>query len=257
MSEIVELNWHQNARIVVESLQGLTPARLRGIAEAAGDVLVFVDDDNILAPDFLEVCRSKAEQLPKMGVWGGHIEPEFESPPPVWTRPLWSYLALREVRQDYYANSLTATKAEPCGAGLCIRREAALKYAQMVHSDPGRSALDRKGRELTSAGDTDMVWTTLAMGFGMAMFKDLRLTHIMPAWRLTEEYLVRLSEGLRFSHLVLRYQWKLPMHIPPRNLTWYLRYIYRYCTLWGRNRKFYMANVRAENRALQHITGQL
>lgn len=32
----VDLSWHPNARVVVESKQGLTPARLRVFAEAKG-----------------------------------------------------------------------------------------------------------------------------------------------------------------------------------------------------------------------------
>src|SRR5204862_5153681 len=47
------LGWHKNGRQVREEKLGLTPARLRGIAEAKGEMLVFVDDDNVLAADYL------------------------------------------------------------------------------------------------------------------------------------------------------------------------------------------------------------
>lgn len=253
MSDLYDLTWHPHGRIVVEYKQGLTPARVRGITEATGSVLVFVDDDNVLAPDFLSRCHEKSHQWPRIGVWGGHIEPEFEVVPPEWTRPLWSYLAIKNVTQDYFSNSRSASKAEPCGAGLCIRREAALFYAQLLQSDPARAALDRKGNELTSAGDTDMVWSTLSMGYGMAMFKDLKLTHIMPAWRLSEEYLVRLARGLRFSHLVLCHQWHEPVRIPQRNALWWIRFLFRYLTLTGRSRRFYLANKQAEEMAMRTI----
>ena len=43
-----DLSWHPQARHIREDELGLTPARLRGIAEARGDVFVFVDDDNLL-----------------------------------------------------------------------------------------------------------------------------------------------------------------------------------------------------------------
>ena len=49
-----DLSWHPNARHVREEELGLTPARLRGIREASGAILVFVDDDTVLAPDYLE-----------------------------------------------------------------------------------------------------------------------------------------------------------------------------------------------------------
>ena len=47
---------------------GLTYARLRGIKEASGDLLVFVDDDNVLDPDYLETVQRVAEEKPFLGV---------------------------------------------------------------------------------------------------------------------------------------------------------------------------------------------
>ncbi len=49
-----DLAWHPRGRHVREEELGLTHARFRGIREATGAVLVFVDDDNILAPDYLQ-----------------------------------------------------------------------------------------------------------------------------------------------------------------------------------------------------------
>src|SRR6185295_2735522 len=45
-----EASWHSNGRLIREERLGLTPARLRGIQESTGDLLVFVDDDNVLDP---------------------------------------------------------------------------------------------------------------------------------------------------------------------------------------------------------------
>src|SRR5712691_4118791 len=47
-----DLAWHPRARLACEPQLGLTPARLRGIREANGGLLVFVDDDNVLDADF-------------------------------------------------------------------------------------------------------------------------------------------------------------------------------------------------------------
>src|SRR4051812_93219 len=53
LSSLVDLSWHPNGRIIREDELGLTPARLRGIAETHGEILVFVDDDNVLQSDYL------------------------------------------------------------------------------------------------------------------------------------------------------------------------------------------------------------
>src|SRR5438045_2489860 len=55
-----DLAWHPRARLVVEKQPGLTPARLRGIRESKGGLLIFVDDDNVLDPDFLETALRTA-----------------------------------------------------------------------------------------------------------------------------------------------------------------------------------------------------
>src|SRR6516165_7404390 len=43
-----DLSWHPRARVISETIPGLSFARVRGIREAIGDLLVFVDDDNVL-----------------------------------------------------------------------------------------------------------------------------------------------------------------------------------------------------------------
>ena len=50
----VDLSWQANARHIREEKLGLTHARLRGIRESRGEILVFVDDDNVLDSDYLE-----------------------------------------------------------------------------------------------------------------------------------------------------------------------------------------------------------
>jgi len=58
---------------------GLTMARLRAIEESASELLLFVDDDNVVAPDYAEVLLCLAAEFPKLGCFGaGRLEPEFE-----------------------------------------------------------------------------------------------------------------------------------------------------------------------------------
>src|SRR5271154_1339560 len=53
VSSAWDLSWHPNARHVREEALGLTNARLRGIRESKGEYLVFIDDDNVAAADYL------------------------------------------------------------------------------------------------------------------------------------------------------------------------------------------------------------
>ena len=56
LADRLDLSWHPDFHNVREETLGLTAARLRGIRETTGDLLVFVDDDNVLDVDFLEIA---------------------------------------------------------------------------------------------------------------------------------------------------------------------------------------------------------
>jgi hypothetical protein len=198
-----DLAWHPRARHIREAELGLTPARLRGIRESVGDLLVFVDDDNVLAANYLEEALRIATAWPILGAWGGSILPEFEAEPPEWVRPYLSYLALREVTEDRWSNWPDDPGRLPWGAGMCVRSQVAKDYAAMAAKNPVRKSLDRRGNSCTSCGDTDLAMTACDMGFGTGLFRSLRLTHLIPAERLEEPYVKRLLVGMNYSLVLL------------------------------------------------------
>ena len=81
LADRFNIGWHPNGRHVREDELGLTPARLRGIAESAAELLVFVDDDNVLDPDYLEQGLRLAREYSFLGTWGGQCVPAFEVEP--------------------------------------------------------------------------------------------------------------------------------------------------------------------------------
>ena len=199
----VDLSWHPNARHIREERLGLTHARLRGIREAAGDLLVFVDDDNVLDADYLEQVVRVAHEWPTLGAWGGQTRPGFESEPPDWTRQYWSRLVVREFDSDRWSNQPSQADTMPCGAGMCVRRSVADYYAELHAKGQRNILLDRAGDSLVSGGDSDLAICACDIGLGMGLFTALKLTHLIPADRLTEDYLARLLEGLAYSATVL------------------------------------------------------
>ena len=70
LENLVDLSWHPTARIVRETELGLTPARLRAIAEVESEFIIFVDDDNVLHPSYLGESMLIAQQFPCLGAWG-------------------------------------------------------------------------------------------------------------------------------------------------------------------------------------------
>ena len=239
----IDLSWHPHARHVREDKLGLTPARLRGIQEAQAEVLVFVDDDNVLDSDYLEVTLQISKEWPMIGAWGGQIRGEFEKTPPDWAKPYLYQLCIREFEQDKWSNLLHQHETTPCGAGICVQQIVAKKYAELVSNDPKRLELDRKGKLLTSSGDTDLAFTACDIGLGTGQFTSLKLTHLIPASRLDIEYLIRLHEGLAYSSTVLNYlRGKVP-----ENSSWLrvkLSEWYRSCWMSSIDSRFYKARNR-------------
>ena len=199
----IELSWHPSARIMREQTLGLTPTRLRGIDEAVGELLVFVDDDNVLDPDFLEVALRTAEEKPFLGSWSGQCRPEFETPPPDWTRRYWGNLVIREFEQDVWSNLPRLPDTMPCGAGLCVRRQVADHYIRLHEQGARGFQFGRAGDSLLSGEDNDLAACACDVGLGVGLMSALKLTHLMSPERFTAEYHARLAEGIFFSAVVL------------------------------------------------------
>ncbi|MGI2901902.1 glycosyltransferase [Tolypothrix sp. VBCCA 56010] len=256
LSEEIDLTWHSKSRHIREEELGLTPARLRGIKEAVAETLVFVDDDNVLDPDYLAVALKISKDFSIIGAWGGQVIPELEEEPPEWIKPdlknFLQSLACREFFQDKWSNLIHEYETTPCGAGLCVRKDVAQKYLELVCNDPRRVDLDRKGKQLISCGDFDLAYTACDMGLGTGEFTSLKLTHLIPSSRLEEDYLVRLTEGIHYSKIILEYlRGKLPPQPNMRSSKIYLLYLrLRY---GARRCRFYAATQKGIRQALQEI----
>jgi glycosyltransferase involved in cell wall biosynthesis len=249
-----ELSWHPRSAHIREHEIGLTPARLRGISEAVADLLLFVDDDNVLAPDYLSTLLEIHQRMPEMAVIGsGSIVGEFEIEPPPWMESFLPMLALREISADIWSNDPLRLGFYPCGAGLGLTRHLAHVYRDMLEKDQRRRFLDRRGSSLMSGGDDDICFTAGSLGMGVGMFKSLSLRHLIPKERLNVEYLSKLAEGMYLSGLVLSYLWGNQIVLPERTLRWKLGCWRMKRRLSSQQRLIADAKIRAEFRARQII----
>jgi glycosyltransferase involved in cell wall biosynthesis len=199
-----DISWHPFGRHIREDEPGLTPARLRGIRESCGELLVFVDDDNILSPDFLNQALTIPPLHPHLGVFGsGLLKPEFEVEPPRELVPRLSLLALRSVRYAMWSNNIGDSDCIPWGAGLCVTRRVASLYEDLVDKLNVSMFLDRRGKQLFSGGDDIFSWACIGVGQGFGVFPNLRITHLIPAARLNRRYYLRLIHDHAFSHGIL------------------------------------------------------
>jgi glycosyltransferase involved in cell wall biosynthesis len=249
-----DISWHTDARHVREDELGLIAARLRGISESRGDFIVFVDDDNVLDPDYLAKALDIARAFPFLGAWGGSVRPEFEVRPEEWTREYWGYLAIRDYARPCWSNNPKDWDCLPCGAGLCVRRKVAEQYRDKVVESPMRRALSRRGTSLSSCEDTDLARCAVYEGLGFGVFPQLSLIHLIPSARLTEEYLVRLVGSMAGSGTILASFWE-KNHLPPApaRLWTILRCVWRLARYGRRTARFFWAKQNGIRYALQML----
>lgn len=209
-----DLLWHPHARHVREDEIGLTPARLRGIREAKGGLLVFVDDDNVLDQDYLERSLLIAERMPILGCFGpGRLEPEFEEVPRNELQHYTPMLALRTIGETRWSNDPEDSWV-PWGAGLVVRRCVAERYAAVVEVSPIRRSLGRQGEQLLSGEDDEVSWVACSMGMGRGLFPELKVTHLIDKRRVQRDYLLRLAEGHAYSRVLLHWEHGLKTEPP-------------------------------------------
>lgn len=193
-------------RILREPRQGLTAAREAAIADAQGELILFVDDDNILDPGYLDlVIESFADE--KLGLLGGAIYPEYEAPPPKWFLDYENLIAIRR-----YPSSLRVTTVDfrhsdffPVGAGFVVRRSLARSYVEDCDRDVRIEG--RKGAALSSGEDIDLALYVLSQGYSLMVTGALRLLHVIPPARVNEVYICRLARSGLASSAEIERKW--------------------------------------------------
>jgi glycosyltransferase involved in cell wall biosynthesis len=245
-SKSCDISWHPHARLLREENLGLASARVRGMREASADLLVFVDDDNVLEPNYLlEAIRIKRE-WPLLGVWGsGATFPEFEVEPAGNLRGFLHMLALQDVNSARWSNVIPCAGATPFGAGQCVRAAVAIAYQENLERSDIKIN-DRRGGALSSGGDTEICFVACNIGLGVGIFPELKLIHLIPKERVSEDYLIRLAEGLGTSGDLVAYKWLRRFPVSPfAGRLGLFRVLENLLVRKGVHRRMYIAGLRS------------
>lgn len=250
-----DVSWHPNARHIREDDLGLATARRRGISEAAADLVIFVDDDNILAADYLSQAVRIKHEWQMLGTWGsGTIIPEFEQPPADYLNPYLNCLALRKNTQAYWSNVCTCNYATPSGAGLCVRTSVANEYRRLCGMESVRLT-GRRGKSLLGHEDYEISFVACSLGLGMGVFPELRMTHLIPKERVSDEYQLRLAEGNEVSGGLLAYKWRGEIPPDPFSSRSILSMVKNVILTGGFHRRHHLAIVRGRIAARRELAG--
>jgi glycosyltransferase involved in cell wall biosynthesis len=252
LAKWADISWHPQARHIREETLGVAWARVRGIAEAKAELLVFVDDDTVFNRDYLAHAIAIAGEHPDLGTWSGTVRLAFEQPPPEWTKAYWKFFWIREVQQDAQSRARTHDRAATAwGGGMCLRREVGLFYRQQWLHSPVRRIFGPRGQAIIGGEDTDLALSACDMGMTTGVFRRLEITHLIPADRMSEKYLLRVCKGAATSALLMQLVRGTPVRRLPQGFKWRTRFLYDCARKWGRKRRFYLAEVRGRRDALR------
>ena len=179
-------------RYFVETNQGLSHARNRGIKESAGDILVYVDDDALVNKEYLRTYADFFEQNPEIEAAGGPIIPQYETEEPAWmshfTKALitgYKYLGDKEKefpKNDYPGGGNAAYRA-------CVFEKIGLFNVE----------LGRKGDSLVGAEEKDIFDKMTQLGMRFFYLPNAILYHLIPEKKLSKDYFDRLTYSIGIS----------------------------------------------------------
>ena len=193
---------HPHARLLREERLGLLFGRLAGVDNSTGDLILFCDDDNVLAADFLVRAVKIFSTCPRLGNASGKCLPEFEATPPPWTTEFEGCLALRNFGDERrIGDSWTGSYPDFAfgGGGAVFRREALAPFLAAFRSGADIGIHGRTGKDLASGEDNNFILSVVRAGFSVGYFPELVMTHLIPAQRLNKNYLGRLNHGIAKS----------------------------------------------------------
>lgn len=177
-------------RYFTESKQGLSNARNRGILEAQGDILVYVDDDATVNPTYLTAYSEWFASHPETDAAGGPIIPHYET----GSEPSWMTYFIKRLLTGYL---YFGRKAGPFpgenypGGGNAAYRRSVFDRVGMYNTELGRN-----GESLAGGEEKDIFDKMKHQGMQFIYLPDAILYHSIPPYKLEPDYFNRLTVSI-------------------------------------------------------------
>ena len=225
---------HERFRVVSEPQAGLVVARNTGVESASFEYVLFCDDDNRLARDYVHLVWQILTEVPEAGVVGGWGEPSFAADEPAWFHRYPQYYATGP--QAPASGDITDDKGFVYGAGFALRRSMWLDVLGLGFTSPLRAY---------ARGSNDIEVCYLMRFAGARIWYDerLRFEHFLPERRLMWSSFLDLVENSHltgvylaaYRHVFEAWEQGSPYRTPPK-LVWLPRFAkawWRWLPTWA------------------------
>jgi len=174
------------SRYVQEPRLGIAPARNRGLAEAAGEYVAYLDDDGVVHKDWLVNLERCLEETDADAV-GGRIYLDLQAAPPAWFGPGFR-VALGEL--DHGPDRAVLGPGQAFGTANMVLKRSVLPPDARFDEELGR-----RGGELGGYEDALLIGDMIAAGRKVVYEPGMRVGHIIGPDRMTWAYFKRLARG--------------------------------------------------------------
>ncbi len=183
-------------QIIQVKEQGVKYARMAAIEAAKGAYIVYFDYDNEPDSDYLLELRKLHVLYPQVAAWGpGNVTVDFiDGVSPRLENYARFVFQERHEQAVVFDNKWEWQSCYPYGTGLCTAACLLKEYIELARQ--GRFTLTgRKGNQLSSGEDTQMVLLCICRGHSAGVSPALKVRHIIPQQRANYAYIKRLVYG--------------------------------------------------------------
>ncbi len=185
-----------------DSTPGLHVGRHLGLKHAAGEILVYLDDDVELFPEHLESVL-RIFEVPEVVLVGGKNLPKFELNPPFWLENMWkekkiiAQLSIIDLGKDIHEINPNFV----WGCNFSIRKSILIE-AGGFHPD----AMPEELIHFRGDGESCITQYIDAKNYKALYHPAVSVYHFVPNSRMSEEYFCKrmYQQGISDSYTILR-----------------------------------------------------
>lgn len=225
-------------RLVRETRPGIFHARNRAMRESNQPLILWVDDDTELPPDYIAQCLAIAAAHPEIGCFGGKLLQGPDCRYARWIIPILPWLAILDRGDAPITNKVNHWGLwEPPTAGAVVRRAVIDRYLDFVEQLPKGYSIGQVGnKDLMRGEDSLLMRMAYRVDLACSYQPRLQLVHHIDNRRFKFGYLVRLFYGYGRSYV--RLEKILGDNLPPMSprsaweFLWHTR-LRKDCANWG------------------------